>query len=95
MRGISSGDSLAIELRDSPEHIFDRLVFSDENDRIYKDDAYKNRHRAAYLSEIRKDIAWYGRMYSDINNKFDMKGNPPETVADQLVRKYRLNKMGE
>ncbi len=90
-----AGDSLAIELRDAPEHIFNRLVFSDENDHIYEDDEYKNRHRDYYISEIRKDIAWYGRIYSDIKNKFNMKGNPPETVAEQLIRKYRLNKMGE
>jgi shikimate kinase len=85
-----SGDTLAIELRDSPEHIFNRLVFSDENDRIYKDDEYKNRHRATYIAEIREDISWYGRIYSEIKNKFDMRGNPPEIVADQIIRKYRL-----
>lgn len=32
---------IAIELQDSKEHIFERLVFSDENDNAYKDDEYK------------------------------------------------------
>ena len=36
---------LAIELCDTPEHIFDRLVFSDENDVVYQDDDYKNAHK--------------------------------------------------
>lgn len=34
---------IAIELQDSEEHIFERLVFSDENDNIYKDDVYHYR----------------------------------------------------
>lgn len=41
----SSPDVINIELTDSAENIFDRLVFSDENDVIYKDDDYKNRHK--------------------------------------------------
>ena len=88
----SSDDTLAILLQDSAQHIFDRLVFSDENDRIYKDDEYKNQHRAYYISEIKDDIAWYGRIYSKIKNKFDMDGNPPEVVVEQLIRKYHLNR---
>ena len=43
----SSPDAVSIELTDSAENIFDRLVFSDENDVIYKDDDYKNQHKEA------------------------------------------------
>ncbi len=35
---ISSPDVIFIELIDTPENIFERLVFSDENDVNYKDD---------------------------------------------------------
>ncbi len=35
---VSNDNTLSIELQDSVENIFDRLVFSDENDVIYKDD---------------------------------------------------------
>jgi shikimate kinase len=87
-----SSDTLAIELQDSAQHIFDRLLFSDENDHIYKDDEYKNQHRAFYISEIKKDISWYGGIYSEIKNKFDMGGGPPEAVVDQIIRKYRLGR---
>jgi shikimate kinase len=93
-----SNNTLAIELQDSVRHIFDRLLFSDENDRIYKDDEYRNQHRSYYISEIEKDISWYGMIYSEIENKFDMGGNPPETVVDQIIRKYHLDRnapMGE
>lgn len=86
-----SDDTLAILLLDSAQHIFDRLVFSDENDHIYKDDEYKNQHRAYYISEIQKDISWYGSIYSDIKNKFDMDGNPPDVVVEQIIKKYNLN----
>jgi shikimate kinase len=87
-----SNDTLAIELQESVQNIFDRLLFSDENDRVYKDDEYKNQHRDFYISEIKDDISWYGRIYSEIKNKFDMGGNPPETVVDQIIRKYHLDR---
>jgi shikimate kinase len=87
----SSDDIFAILLQDLAQHIFERLVFSDENDHIYKDDEYKNRHRAHYISEIKKDISWYGKIYADIENRFDMNGNPPETVVNQIIEKYHLD----
>lgn len=46
---------LPIELQDVPECILDRLVCNDENDRVYKDDEYKNAHRASYLRKIKED----------------------------------------
>lgn len=86
-----SDDTLAILLQDSPQHIFDRLIFSDENDRIYKDDEYKNQHRDYYLSEIQKDIYFYEKNYSEIKNRFHMNGNSPEVVVAQLIETYHLN----
>ena len=49
---IKSDDILSIELYDTSENIFSRIVFSDENDVIYKDDEYKNEHRDYYLNDI-------------------------------------------
>ena len=43
-------------LIDTPENIFDRLVFSDENDNIYMDDKYKNQRKDYYLNDIQEDI---------------------------------------
>jgi hypothetical protein len=31
-------------------------------------------------------------IYSEIENKFDMGGNPPETVADRIIGKYHLDR---
>lgn len=54
-------DVLTIELYDTPENIFSRLIFSDENDNVYEDDQYKNDHREYYLEAIQEDLDWYGK----------------------------------
>lgn len=82
-----------IELFDSAENIFNRLVFSDENDNIYKDDEYKNKHRDYYLNDIQKDLEWYGYLYSKIEHKFDMNGMDSVHVTDELIKKYQLNSL--
>lgn len=53
---ITSTDVLSIELTDTPENIFERLVFSDENDVIYKVDDYKNARKDHYLADILEDF---------------------------------------
>lgn len=90
---LKSKDVLAIELRDSAENIFDRLVFSDENDVIYVDDEYKMRHKKYYLSEINKDLEWYGGVYKCIKNKFDINNKAPKDVASQIIEIYELDKL--
>lgn len=87
---LSSPDVISIELTDSAENIFDRLVFSDENDVIYKDGAYKNRHRNYYLEEIQADLDWYGSVYSDIKNRLDISGLTPEETAAELINRFHL-----
>ncbi len=68
---LSEPDVLAIELTDSTRNIFDRLVFSDENDVIYTDVDYKNAHAGYYMSEIKKDLKWYGSVYADLQHHSD------------------------
>ena len=85
-------DIIAIELRDTPENIFDRIVFSDENDVVYKDDEYAQKHKEYYLREIREDLRWYGSVNQFIFNKFDMAGMDAETVANRMIEKYGLDK---
>lgn len=86
-------DVLCIELIDSAENIFDRLVFSDKNDVIYKDDDYKNRHRDYYLNDIQADLYWYGSVYSDIENKLNISGMTPEKVAAEMIKHFHLRKV--
>ena len=83
---------LAIELRDTPENIFKRLVFSDENDVVYFDDDYKNANAEHYLTEIARDLEWYGQCNERVTNKFDMNGDTPEEVVSRLINEYDLKK---
>lgn len=84
---------IAIELQDTEEHIFDRLIFSDEQDRIYKDDAYKNRHKKHYLKNIHADIMYFKNSFRKIENKYFMNNQSPEQVADDLLR--LINRLSE
>lgn len=85
-------DVLAIELQDTPESIFDRLVFSDENDQEYRDDEYRDAHASYYLKEIKKDITFHKRPFSKITNKYQMNHRSPEEVVKGLIETYGLVK---
>lgn len=69
---------------------FERLVFSDQNDNIYKDDDYKNALREVYLRDIREDLEWYGEVYSIIENKYDINDEAPDAVVDGLMKRFCL-----
>ena len=85
---ITEDDILSIELVDTPANIFDRLVFSDIDDTIYKDDDYKNQRRDYYMSDIKADLEWYGNVYSKIGikNRFEMNNDPPKTAVKRLIK---------
>jgi len=76
---------IAIELQDSEEHIFERMVFSDENDNIYKDDAYKEEHKDHYLRDIHEDIVYVKRVFKKIENKYFVDNRPVDKVVDELM----------
>lgn len=84
-------DVMAVELQDSPENIFQRLVFSDENDHVYKDDEYRDAHKAYYLRDIKKDITYYKKPFMRLKNKFSIAGALPEETADRLIECYSLS----
>jgi len=85
-------DVTAIVLEDTPEHIFGRIVFSDEDDVVYKDDEFKNAHREAYLQDIAEDIAVYNwNSFGAIENKFNVNGDKPDVAVDRLIKAYHWN----
>lgn len=92
-RIIMEDDILSIELVDTPANIFDRLVFSDIDDTIYKDDDYKNQRRDYYMSDIKADLEWYGNVYSKIGikNRFEINNDSPKTAVKRLIREYGLS----
>lgn len=87
---INSPEVFSIELTDTPENIFARLVFSDENDIIYRDDDYKNARKDHYLAEIQEDLAWYGFVYQNITNKFFINGKTAAKVTEEIIHLYHL-----
>jgi shikimate kinase len=76
---------IAIELQDSKEHIFERLVFSDEDDNVYHDDAYKERHKDDYINDIHEDIVYARKLFKKIKNKYFMDNQSVDKVVDELI----------
>ena len=90
---ITEDNILSIELVDTPANIFDRLVFSDTDDTIYKDDDYKNQRRDYYMSDIKADLECYGNVYSKIGvkNRFEINNDSPKTAVKRLIKEYGLS----
>ncbi|WP_366924328.1 hypothetical protein MFMK1_001293 [Metallumcola ferriviriculae] len=88
---------IAIELQDSEEHIFERMVFSDENDNIYKDDAYKEAHKDYYIRDIHEDIVYAKRVFKKVDNKYFIDNRSVDQVVDELIvviHNITVNKCG-
>ena len=82
---------LSIELSDTVENIFDRLVFTDDNDVIMADSReYALAHKNYYMKDIFEDYIYYHRIYKVLENEFKMEGKLPEEVVDVLYDKYQL-----
>ena len=76
---------IAVELQDTEEHIFERLVFSDENDNIYRDDEYKEEHKDYYMKEIHEDIMCMKRAFKKIQWKYFIDNKSIEQVSEELM----------
>lgn len=76
---------IAIELQDTEEHIFQRLVFSDENDIIYKDDEYKEQRRDYYIKDIHDYIVFGRKTFKKIKNKYFIDNRSVDEVVDELL----------
>ena len=76
---------IGIELQDTEEHIFERLIFSDDMDNIYKDDVYKNLHKDHYIKDIHQEIMYSKRMFKKIEHKYFINNKSVDEVADDLI----------
>ncbi len=76
---------IAIELQDTEEHIFERLVFSDENDNVYQDAVYKEQHKDYYIQDIHEDIVYARRTFKKIENKYFINNRSVDQVVDELI----------
>lgn len=83
---IEMDNVMCVELQDSAEHIFQRLVFTDENDQIYADsDEYKEINREYYIKEIREDILYNEKLFRKIKNKYFIDNRSIEKVSNDLI----------
>ena len=83
-RAVCERQVIAIYLRDTAEHIFDRLVFSDEHDARYANDEDKNKH---IILRISGKISWRWVKHAAI-----FPGNMrwmAETIAEDLSMQIR------
>lgn len=88
---IDEDDALPIELYDDKNNIFNRLIFTDENDAVLDDSKeYREKHKEYYLREIEEDLDYYHRNYSVFNNLFDIKGMNPEDAVSTIIKSYKL-----
>lgn len=76
---------IAFELQDTEEHIFHRIIFSDDNDNIYKDDAYKEKHKIHYIKDIHEEILAVKRIYNKVKNKYFINNQSVDEVVDHLI----------
>ncbi len=77
---------IAIELQDTEEHIFERLVFSDENDNVYQDNEYKEKYKSHYIKEIHSDIMYLKKTFSKITNKYLIDNRSIDEVVVDLYQ---------
>ena len=91
-KALNEDDILCIELYDTKENLFDRMVFSDENDVIYTDDEYKNEHKDYYLRNFADNLIWYHDVYDNIGitNRLFVNADPQDRVADRIIKKFKL-----
>ena len=81
-----------IELIDSPENIFERLIFTDDNDNEYTDNDYKMSHRDYYIKEIKKEMTAFKAAFSKIENKVYIDGLNVEEAANLVIIQCGLRK---
>ena len=81
-------NTIGIELVDKYMNIYNRMVFSDEEDNIYRDDEYKEAHRDYYIKDIKEDQEFYGVVYLCVPNQMHVDNLPPEEVADSIIESF-------
>lgn len=89
---ITYDDIIAVELQDTVENILERLIFTDEQGRIYPDnDEYKNKYKKHYFNEIKEDIEFYKSSFIEIENKLLINGKKANEVANLIIKKFLIN----
>lgn len=80
-------DIVLIELYDTAENIFSRLIFSDNKGNVFVNEKFKNTFKKYYLEEINEDLKWYEKVNKNlgIENRIFINNVSAEKVADRIV----------
>ena len=81
---IINTDTISVELIDSFESIYDRIMFYDENDEPMPDSKeYRDKHKAHYTRQVKNDMTTSNLEYRNIP-KFNINNRKFEDVIDEL-----------
>ena len=81
---ITNTDTISIELVDSVESIYDRILFYDENDEVMSDSKqYRDEHKAYYMNQVKNDKLISNSEYKDIP-KFNINNRKFVDIIDEL-----------
>ena len=45
------------------------------------------------MREIAEDLIWYGSVYKNVKNKYDMNNGEPDVVAKALIQRFDLKRL--
>lgn len=89
---LKKGQVIAIELQDTAENVFERLVFTDEKDQICEDSVeYREAHKDYYIRDIEEDIIYYKEPFEKISRKFQINNDSPDKAVNRLIEQYKLD----
>ena len=78
-------DTVGIRLEDSPDNIFDRLIYTDDNDQLLPDYGYKEKHASRIIRDIKGDCKAMNKAMINIPLIFDINGRSAEEAAADLA----------
>ena len=88
---LKQSNILAIEIQDNPEKILERLVYADEEDRVFPLEIKTKVEKNHYLKEIKEDIKYYEKEYKKIELKFNLQGEKPQEATKRLAKYIQEN----
>ena len=89
-KSVKAANGIVVVLTDTPENIVQRITFYDQNSRLIQK-VLSDREKRAYVSHIRKDMAYFGRSYKKADVVVEVAGLSPRDVAVKVneILSYR------
>lgn len=78
-------DVVSVWLSDKAENIFDRLMFTDDDDNLIEEDVITPDNERHYREVVKNDIAYYYDTLRKARVKFDIKGRDANQTALALI----------